>query len=135
MMSRFWISGLLTTAIMLLAGCVALEIGGANGPDQATVEKLHDQVPTYDDAQLAAKSDYIRAGSVEAYLCRKSLLANLTDDEVLTVLRQKAHEAGANGLTDVSCGPGPVSEFGGCMASIACSATIVKIVESGPSPK
>jgi hypothetical protein len=126
--------GLFAAALVLLAGCVALDIGGTNGPDSAIVAKLRDQVPTYDDAQLAAKSDYIRAGSVEAYLCRKSLLTNLTDDEVLTVLRQKAHDAGANGLTEVSCGPGPVSEFGGCMASIACSATIVKIVDSGPSP-
>jgi hypothetical protein len=128
-------SGLVAAAIVLLSGCVALEIGGENGPDPAIVQKLHDQVPTYDDAQLAGKSDYIRAGSVEAYLCRKNLLTNLTDDEVLTVLRQKAHDAGANGLTDVSCGPGPVSEFGGCMTSIACSATIVKIVESSSAPK
>ncbi|SRR6266851_921186 len=128
-------SGVIAAAAALLAGCVALEIGGANGPDPAIVEKLHDEVPTYDDAQLAAKSDYIRAGSVEAYLCRKSLLTNLTDDEVVTVLRQKAHDAGANGLTDVSCGPGPVSEFGGCMASIACSATIVKIVDSSSTAK
>ena len=126
---------LIAAAALLLAGCVALDIGGTNGPDPAIVQKLHDQVPTYDDAQLATKTDYIKAGSVEAYLCRKSLLTNLTDDEVLTVLRQKAHDAGANGLTDVACGPGPVSEFGGCMASIACSATIVKIVDSSSSGK
>jgi hypothetical protein len=126
---------LLTFASMLLASCAVLQIGGGSAPDPAAEERLRQEVPTYEDTQLASKDNYIRAGSVEAYMCRKSLLANVTNDEVIGLLRQKAHDAGANGLTDVSCGPGPVNELGGCMMSIACSATLVKIVDSAPTGK
>ena len=125
----------LLTALLLLSGCTVLQIGGGVAPDPAVVEKLRQEIPTYDEAQLADRTDYIRAGSVEAYLCRRSLLTNITDDEVVGVLRQKAYDAGANGLTDVSCGPGPTNELGACMMSIACSATLVKTVASGSAGK
>ena len=117
--------------IMLLAGCTALKISGGDNPDPAAAAKLRQEVPTYADSQLAGKDNYIRAGQVDAFLCRRTFLTNLSDDDVVAVLRQKALDAGANGLTDVSCQPGPVNVFDGCTTSIACSATLLKIVESG----
>ena len=127
---------ILVSTLLFYSSCTVLQIGGGpTGPDPAEVEKLAKAVPTYDEAQIAGDTNAIRAGSVEAYLCRRNLLTNVTNDDVITVLRRKAHDAGANGLTDVSCGPGPTSELGGCMMAIACSATLVKIVETGPPSK
>jgi len=130
--SRF---GLLV-ALLLFSGCTVLQLGGGGPvPDPAQMEKLAKAIPTYDEGQIAANVNAIRAGSVEAYLCRRSLITNVTNEDVISVLRQKAYDAGANGLTDVSCGPGPTTEMGGCMMSIACSATLVKIVDSSSSDK
>ena len=127
---------ILVAILFLSSSCTVLQIGGGPaGPDPAQMQKLAQEVPTYDEAQVAGNANAIRAGSVEAYLCRRSLLTNVTDEDVMAVLRQKAHNAGANGLTDVSCGPGPTNEFGGCMMAIACSATLVKIVETSPTGK
>ncbi len=128
--------GLLIAALLFSCGCTVLQIGGGGpAPDPAQMEKLAKAIPTYDEGQVARNANAIRAGSVEAYLCRRSLLTNVTNEDVISVLRQKAYDAGANGLTDVSCGPGPTSEMGGCMMSIACSATLVKIVDSDSGNK
>jgi hypothetical protein len=77
------------------------------------------------ESQLA-QGNYIRTGSIDASLCGHGLIDTVTPNQVITLLRQKADAAGANGLTDVSCGPGPVDEINGCMSAIACDATMVR---------
>jgi hypothetical protein len=112
-------------AICALAGCTT-SIGDVNAPDSAASEKLLKQVPTYDDAQLSHADNYIRAGSIDAYMCFRAL-GHSSDNEVIMQLRQKAHDMGANGITDVSCGRGPITGIT-CLASRACSATALRIV-------
>ncbi len=112
-------------AVCTLAGCAAW-IGDVNSPDTAAAEKLVKQVPTYDDAQLNHTENYIRAGSIDGYLCFRAL-GHSSDDAVIMLLRQKAHDMGANGITDISCGRGPITGFT-CLASRACSATALRIV-------
>lgn len=125
---RFPLAPLAVAVAALISGCVAVQFSDPNQIDSATAAALEKQVPTYHESELENKPDYIRAGSIDTYLCRKGLIGTMTDDKVITVLRQKANAAGANGLTDVSCQPGPVDELNGCMASIACQATLIKIV-------
>lgn len=122
-------------AAMLINGCVAVQFGDPNDIGPKAAAKLEQQVPTYQEDQLANNNNYIRAGSIDAFLCRQGLIGTMTDAKVITVLRQKAHAAGANGLTDISCEPGPVNELGGCMASIACQATIIKTVTPDTADK
>jgi len=126
---------LLALAAVLVNGCVAVQFGDPNelGPEASA--KLEQQVPTYQESQLDSNSNYIRAGSIDTYLCRKGLIGTITDAKVITVLRQKAQAAGANGLTDVSCEPGPIDEIGGCVASIACQATMIKTVTPDTADK
>jgi hypothetical protein len=115
-------------AAALLSACVALQLGGPNAPDPATAAKLDEAVPTYEEAQLANKNDYIRVGEIDTFLCSPEVIGTTTDAQVITALRQKAQAMGANGLTDISCGHGPTDDLRGCSASIACSATALKIV-------
>jgi hypothetical protein len=117
-------------AAALMTGCVALQLGDPNAPDPATVRKLNEAVPAYEEAQLASKNDYIRVGEIDAYVCNRGLIGTATDTQVITALRQKAQAMGANGLTDISCGHGPTDDLHGCNASIACTATALKIVSS-----
>jgi uncharacterized protein YbjQ (UPF0145 family) len=90
-------------------------------------------VPTYDEAQLASKNDYIRVGEIDTYLCNRGVIGTTSDTQVIRALRQKAQAMGANGLTDISCGRGPTDDLNGCNASIACSATALKVVSSDSS--
>jgi hypothetical protein len=117
---------LAATALVLFAGCTAGQFNDPNDISPQAAARLEKQVPTYQESQLANRNDYIRAGSVETYLCRRSFIVTFTNKKVITVLREKAYAAGANGLTDVSCEPGPVDEIGGCVSSIACEATMIK---------
>jgi len=122
---------LLTTALLIAlfsSGCVNVELGDASQMTSEEAAKLEQQVPIYTETQLAANNDYIRAGSVDTVVCRHGLVATTTQDRVVDLLRQKALAAGANGLTDVSCEPGPVDEFSGCAVSTACQATLIKTV-------
>jgi hypothetical protein len=123
MIARWRIAAI--AAVCTLAGCAA-SIGDVSSPDAAAAEKLVKQVPTYDNAQLKHTDNYIRAGSIDAYLCFRAL-GHSSDDAVIMILRQKAHDMGANGITDVSCGRGPITGFT-CLASRACSATALRIV-------
>src|SRR5260370_37060147 len=91
----------------LASGCVAIQFGYANAPEAAAARKLDETIPTYDEAQLSSKGDYIRVGEIDAYLCNRGFIGIATDTQVTRVLRQKAQAMGANGLTDVSCGRGP----------------------------
>ena len=115
----------------LVNGCVAVQFGDPNEISPDAAAKLAQEVPTYQESQLDTNSNYIRAGSIDAYLCRRGLIGTVTDEKVITVLREKALDSGANGLTDVSCQPGPIDEIAGCVASIACQATMIKTVETG----
>jgi hypothetical protein len=115
----------LTLLTILLAGCAAA-VGNVNAPDEAAIEKLKKQVPIYDDAQLSRTNNYIRVGSIDGYLCFR-VVARSSDEEVLMILRKKALDMGANGLTDISCGRGPSTGIT-CFASRACSATALKVV-------
>ena len=124
---------LFVLAPLLLTACVTLHLDDPNKPDAATAAKLDKAVPTYDEAQLANKSDYIRVGEIDTYLCNRGIIGTTTDGQVITALRQKAQAMGANGLTDISCGHGPTDDLHGCDASIACSATALKVVASDSS--
>jgi hypothetical protein len=119
-------AGLAACAVWLVSGCVAVQFNDPNeiGPEASA--ELEQMVPTYEESQLEKNNNYIRAGSIDAFLCRRGLIGTVTDAKVITVLRQKAHASGADGLTDVSCEPGPIDELRGCMASIACQATMIK---------
>ena len=108
-----------------LIGCSAA-VGNVNAPDQAAIDKLVKEVPVYDEAQLSHAANYIRVGSVDGYLCFR-IVARSSDDAVIMILRQKARDIGANGLTDINCGRGPSSGIT-CLASRACSATALKVV-------
>lgn len=119
-------------AVCALGGCSA-SIGDVNAPDSAASEKLLKQVPTYDDSQLSRADNYIRAGSIDAYMCFRAL-GNSSDDAVIMLLRQKAHDMGANGITDISCGRGPITGLT-CLASRACSATALRIVTPDDASK
>jgi hypothetical protein len=113
------------------AGCVAFQFGDPNAPDPAATQKLREAVPTYEQSWLANHDNFIQVGDLDAYLCNRGMIGARTDDEVIDVLRQKALAMGANGLTGVSCGHGPTDDISGCSASIACSATALKVVASG----
>ena len=128
-------AGLLITLAVLCNGCVAIQFNDPNELSPEASAKLEQMVPTYQESQLENNSNYIRAGSIDAFLCRRGLIGTVTDGKVVTVLRQKAHASGANGLTDVSCEPGPIDEIGGCVASIACQATIIKTVTPDTAEK
>jgi hypothetical protein len=121
------------TVATLLGGCIAAQLGNNGDIDAQTTAMLLEKVPEYDEARLAGTDNYVRAGSIDAFVCRKNLLGDVSDERVITVLRKKALDAGANGLTDVSCGPGPSDELSGCVSSRACSATIIKTVPSADS--
>jgi hypothetical protein len=126
---------LVALASALVTGCIALQLGDPNGLDPATVRKLNETVPVYEEAQLANKTDYIRVGEIDTYLCNRGFIGTATDTQVITALRQKAQAMGANGLTDISCGHGPTDDLRGCNASIACTATALKIVSSDTAAK
>ena len=128
-------SMLTALAALLISGCTAVQFGDPNelGPEASA--KLEKMVPTYEESQLANDNNYIRVGSVDTYLCRQGVIGTMTDGKVITVLRQKAYASGANGLTDVSCEPGPVDEIAGCFASIACQATMIKTVTADTADK
>lgn len=111
--------------LVLMAGCSA-SVGDVNAPDPAAIEKLEKQVPIYSDSQLGRTNNYIRVGSVDGYLCFR-MVGRSSDDEVLMILRRKARDIGANGLTDIDCGRGPSTGVT-CLASRACSATALKIM-------
>lgn len=120
---------LITVAGLAIAACTPLQFDTSDSGAQAAREtQLAQQVPTYDENQLARLDNYIRAGEVETSLCAKSLLGGVTDSAVITALRAKALDAGANGLTDVTCQEGPSSGLGRCVHATACSATMIKIV-------
>jgi hypothetical protein len=114
--------------LALISGCVAFQVDDSSKPDPAIAQKLKDTVPTYDQSWLTSHSDFVEVGELDAYLCNRGFIGTRTNDEVITVLRQKAEAMGANGLTAVSCGAGPTDELGGCTASIACSATALRVV-------
>src|SRR5689334_14042860 len=125
MIARLLVLAMGVHAVCAWAGCSA-SIGDVSAPDPAASEKLLKQVPTYEDAQLSHADNYIRAGSIDASMCFRAL-GDSSDDAVIMLLRQKAHDMGANGITDVSCGRGPVMGFR-CLAARACSATALRIV-------
>jgi hypothetical protein len=129
-MNPRYASILAAIAAVLFVGCLAVPFNDPNDIGAKAAARLEKQVPTYQESQLANRNDYIRAGSVETYLCRHSFIGTFSDEEVIMALRQKARAAGANGLTDVSCEPGPVDEISGCVSSIACQATMIKTVSS-----
>jgi hypothetical protein len=132
-------AGLLTACaavlINLISGCVAVQFNDPNELSPEASAKLEQMVPTYQEAQLENSNDYIRAGSIDTFLCRRGLIGTVTDGKVIAVLRQKAQASGANGLTDVLCEPGPIDEIGGCVASIACQATMIKTVTPDTADK
>jgi len=122
-------AGLLTAlAALLINSCEAVQFGDPNEISPEASAKLAQVVPTYEESQLENDNNYIRVGSIDTYLCRRGLIGTVTDSKVITVLRQKAYTSGANGLTDISCEPGPIDEIRGCDASIACQATMIKTV-------
>jgi hypothetical protein len=92
-------------------------------------------VPTYTPEQLVGRTDYIQVGSVDTVECQHGLMGSATEDIVIGALRQKALEAGANGLTQISCQPGPIDELKGCLSAIACQATMIKTVTSDTANK
>jgi hypothetical protein len=121
----------LLSVIVLAAGaggCVALQFNDPNVPDPAAIRKLQATVPTYDQSWLANHDDFVQVGELDAYLCNRGVIGTRTDDEVIDVLRQKALAMGANGLSGISCGHGPTDDASGCSASIACSATALKVM-------
>ncbi len=122
-------------AALLISGCTAVQFGDPNESSPEASAKLEQMVPTYEESQLANDNNYIRVGSIDTYLCRRGLIGTMTDGKVITALRQKAYASGANGLTDVSCEPGPVDEIAGCFASIACQATMIKTVTADTADK
>jgi hypothetical protein len=71
----------------MLAACVAIQFSDPNEVSADTAAKLAKQVPTYDENQLANNNDYIRAGTIDAYLCRQGVSGTVTDAKVITVLR------------------------------------------------
>ncbi|HLW70377.1 MAG TPA: hypothetical protein VKS22_07125 [Candidatus Binataceae bacterium] len=110
------------------AGCVAFQTGDTNPPDPVAMQKLEAAVPTYEQSWLANHDDFVQVGELDAYLCNRGVIGTRSNDEVINVLRQKAQAMGANGLTGISCGNGPTDDLNGCNASIACSATALKVV-------
>jgi hypothetical protein len=128
---RTWWGGTILVSALLMTGCTVVHVD-ESAQDPQIVEKLNKEVPTYSEADLAGNNDYIRVGSINAYKCHLSLLGGVKGDEVVQMLRRKARDMGANGLTDLSCGSGPVDELSGCVSSTACSATALKIVTPDP---
>jgi hypothetical protein len=122
-------------ATLLISGCTAVQFGDPTEVGPEASAKLEKMVPTYGESQLANDNNYIRVGSIDTFLCRRGLIGTMTDGKVITALRQKAYASGANGLTDVSCEPGPVDEIAGCFASIACQATMIKTVTADTADK
>ncbi|MGH7000566.1 MAG: hypothetical protein ACREEA_03580 [Stellaceae bacterium] len=124
-------------AVMVFAaiasGCIDFQFGDANAPDPVAAQKLAAAVPTYEQSWLASHDDFVEVGELDAYLCNRGVIGTRTNDEVITVLRQKAQAMGANGLTGIACGHGPTDETNGCDASLACTATALKVVAPGPT--
>lgn len=126
---KLTIAMVIATAALGIAGCVTVPLGNVGGVDDATVERLKHDVPLYDSSQLSG-DNYLKVGSISASECDKGLFGQPGRDVALMKLRQVAESMGANGITDVKCGHGATSEWGGCFSSTICSATALKVVNS-----
>jgi hypothetical protein len=121
--------GAVILAALLATGCM-VPISGATGVDPAVAAQLAKEVPLYDPSQVNANNS-IKVGSLVASDCDNGIFGGPGRDGMIAALRQKAKSIGANGITDLSCSHTPTDDrsmLGGCYASMACSATALRVV-------
>ncbi|MGH7932130.1 MAG: hypothetical protein ACREQN_03075 [Candidatus Binataceae bacterium] len=123
----------LAAAALMLAGCI-IPMGTVGGVNQATAQRLGQQIPTYGPSQLNGLS-YIKVAQIGAWSCGSLPFGPAPRKaEVVTLLRLKAQSADANGITDVWCGNQATNATRGCAAPTSCTATAIKLERGGGSP-
>ncbi len=117
-------------AAATIAGCVTIPLDNLGANDNAAVQKkLNEEVPLYNSDKLAG--DYLRVGSISASACDNGFIGGVGREAVVEKLQEEAESMGANGITDLNCGHAGTNEIHGCFSSTACSATALKIVDTG----
>jgi len=101
-----------------------VRIGGVN---QATANQLTQEIPLYEATDLGPRS-YTRINKMSAWSCDESRLGGGGDkDQLVAKLRQQAKSLGANAITDLDCGKSSGVTGAGCVASLTCSASAIRI--------
>jgi hypothetical protein len=108
-----------------ISGCIPL--GNVGGVDQATANQLRTEIPLYDSTAISGQS-YKSLGKLNAWSCDETLFGGGGDQvQLVAKLRQQAKSIGANALMDLNCGKGAGASPTGCIASLTCDATAIKL--------
>jgi len=101
-----------------------VRIGGVN---QATANQLTQEIPLYEATDLGPRS-YTRINKMSAWSCDESRLGGGGDkDQLVAKLRQQAKSLGATAITDLDSGKSRGVTGAGCVASLTCSASAIRI--------
>ena len=111
---------------LAFSGCL-IPLGAVGGVNQATANQLAQEIPLYEATDLRLRS-YTRINKMSAWSCDESLLGGGGDkDQLVAKLRQQAKSLGANAITDLDCGKSSGVSGAGCVASLTCSASAIRI--------
>jgi hypothetical protein len=111
---------------LVSSGCL-IPLGTAGGVDQATANQLAREIPLYETADLGLRG-YTRINKLTAWSCDETILGGSGDkDQLVAKLRQQAKSLGANAIMDLDCGKNSAVTGAGCVASLACSASAIRI--------